>query len=614
MDQKHINVFHGDQLVLRVPVGATTRVPVREILAASGVPNCIAIRQENFTFVPSLEVPPGDYHLVQDASRKRKAPDGAEEPVDLATLLVLAAKETEPKLRALLTAEAERRAKRQRREDVTSCSVTIDADAVEDAALYHLLCIDRDVTKEFDESVLPPHDPLLTELRWLWLKHTAGSEPLDSLLGNSEKEVAYHPYLLRFYQAAAHSQPRIEFRPEDKSAGEKSRADIQCFVDGKYCCPSENKKKVVVRESVDVTKPGSVAYAIDGQKDAFGKLLRCMISKGLRSKETKTAHSTTISVRIGAVYYALWEFDGLDVERLRVWPPLPSRPIQPGDREFLCDVSPDRLNRVRAKGNGKLLDLLSPEATPGFALLNRFVARIAQEHSIPLASVQLRKGETTMDLSRARVVACTRTSLLLRLGDSERIIKISDTDSIQREAEVHAVVDMDAPPVIRCMVGRVTLPEFRELAGLELEHYGTPLEEKHVDTPEKQLVFIQQGLQALKHMHSRGVLHRDVKPQNFIVVDGRFLLNDFNVSWKPGYPQEELLSKAGTKRYQAERAAAYSTADDLLGLVLSAVSLFTNAGSGFENPTAILHGLQQQGLDPRVSQALEDVRRMAVRV
>lgn len=159
------------------------------------------------------------------------------------------------------------------------------------------------------------------------------------------------------------------------------------------------------------------------------------------------------------------------------------------------------MNRVRAKGNGKLLDLLSPEATPGFALLNRFscflpphylalaglqgcmsgsalcfatvlgsitrhhsffrfVARIAQEHGIPLASVQLRKGETTMDLSRARVVACTRTSLLLRLGDSERIIKISDTDSIQREAEVHAVVDMDAPPVIRCMVGRVTLPKF----------------------------------------------------------------------------------------------------------------------------------------------------------
>lgn len=160
-----------------------------------------------------------------------------------------------------------------------------------------------------------------------------------------------------------------------------------------------------------------------------------------------------------------------------------------------------------------------------------------------------------------------------------------------------------------------------------------------MDTPEKQLVFIQQGLQvrtcarrvlppprcdenlralllpqALKHMHSRGVLHRDVKPQNFIVVDGRFLLNDFNVSWKPGYRQEELLSEAGTKCYQAERAAAYSTADDLLGLVLSAVSLFTNAGSGFENPTAILHGLQQQGLDPRVSQALEDVRRMAVRV
>lgn len=164
--------------------------------------------------------------------------------------------------------------------------MTINVDAVMNASLYQSLCIDRYVTKEFDETVLPPHDPLLTELRWLWLKHTAGSEPLDSLLGNSEKEVAYHPYLLRFYQAAAHSQPHVEFRSEDKSAEEKSRADIQCFVNGQYRCPSENKATVVVRESLDVSKPGSVAHAIDGQKDAFGKLLRCMISKGLRCEKT----------------------------------------------------------------------------------------------------------------------------------------------------------------------------------------------------------------------------------------------------------------------------------------------------------------------------------------
>lgn len=36
--------------------------------------------------------------------------------MDLAALLVLAAKETDPELRALLTAEAKRQAKRQRRE------------------------------------------------------------------------------------------------------------------------------------------------------------------------------------------------------------------------------------------------------------------------------------------------------------------------------------------------------------------------------------------------------------------------------------------------------------------------------------------------------------------
>ncbi|CAE8584685.1 unnamed protein product [Polarella glacialis] len=64
-------------------------------------------------------------------------------------------------------------------------------------------------------------------------------------------------------------------------------------------------------------------------------------------------------------------------------------------------------------------------------------------------------------------------------------------------------------------------------------------------------------LAALEHVHSRGVLHRDVKPENilFAVKDGRVQLSDFgmavktsdnNIHWScgtPGYVAPEVISR-----------------------------------------------------------------------
>ena len=63
-----------------------------------------------------------------------------------------------------------------------------------------------------------------------------------------------------------------------------------------------------------------------------------------------------------------------------------------------------------------------------------------------------------------------------------------------------------------------------------LERAESILRAAAAPTPDGKVDLLAQTLQALAYLHRRGVIHRDLKPGNVMVVDGRVKVLDFGVS------------------------------------------------------------------------------------
>ena len=118
------------------------------------------------------------------------------------------------------------------------------------------------------------------------------------------------------------------------------------------------------------------------------------------------------------------------------------------------------------------------------------------------------------------------------------------------------------------------------------------------------LHIVEQILSALKHAHERGVVHRDIKPQNIILVDGNEMVKvmDFGIAHVQNYSTITISDKAiGTVHYISPEQAKGRPADERSDIYSTGVILYE-----------MLTGKLPFDADSAVSVALMQVQQKAV--
>ena len=158
--------------------------------------------------------------------------------------------------------------------------------------------------------------------------------------------------------------------------------------------------------------------------------------------------------------------------------------------------------------------------------------------------------------------------------------------------------------------------------GITLKQYmqrkGGPLSWK------ESLHFITQIMKALSHAHGRGIIHRDIKPQNIMVLrDGSIKVTDFGIARLASAAQSTLTQEAlGSVHYISPEQARGSRIDGRSDIYSAGVVLYEmlTGRLPFEGDTPVSVAIQHinsiplapQELNPDIPEALEAITMKAM--
>ena len=158
--------------------------------------------------------------------------------------------------------------------------------------------------------------------------------------------------------------------------------------------------------------------------------------------------------------------------------------------------------------------------------------------------------------------------------------------------------------------------------GMTLKQYmkkrGTPLNWREA------LHFITQIVRALGHAHSRGIIHRDIKPHNVMVLrDGSVKVADFGIARLASAAQATLTQEAlGSVHYISPEQAKGSHVDGRTDLYSAGVVLYEmlTGRLPFEGETPVFVAIQHinsiplapRELNPEIPEALEAITMKAM--
>lgn len=103
-------------------------------------------------------------------------------------------------------------------------------------------------------------------------------------------------------------------------------------------------------------------------------------------------------------------------------------------------------------------------------------------------------------------------------------------------------------------------------AKLLLEYVpGKTLDKLAIVSPEKLLPIFTKAASGLAHMHERGILHADIKPNNIMAGNGKVKIIDYGLAWIKGEPKgrvqgtpEYMAPETGTHKIINERTDIYN--------------------------------------------------------
>ncbi len=157
--------------------------------------------------------------------------------------------------------------------------------------------------------------------------------------------------------------------------------------------------------------------------------------------------------------------------------------------------------------------------------------------------------------------------------------------------------------------------------GVTLKDY---MDRKGLLSPDEVLHFAPQIAKALEHAHSRGIIHRDIKPQNIIILrDGSLKVTDFGIARFAQSERQTLTDEAlGSVHYVSPEQAKGSAIDarsDIYSFGVVMYEMLTGR-LPFEGDTPVAVVLQHinsvplmpREIDPKIPRALESITMKAM--
>ncbi len=157
--------------------------------------------------------------------------------------------------------------------------------------------------------------------------------------------------------------------------------------------------------------------------------------------------------------------------------------------------------------------------------------------------------------------------------------------------------------------------------GVTLKDY---IDQQHVLTWKEAVHFTVQILRALQHAHDRGVVHRDIKPQNIMLLsDGTIKVMDFGIARMSRSEQRTLTQSAiGSVHYISPEQACGGDTDEKTDIYSVGIMLFEMLTGRLpfeaDSPVSVaLKQIQSQPLLPReinpeIPEALEEITMRAM--
>ena len=157
--------------------------------------------------------------------------------------------------------------------------------------------------------------------------------------------------------------------------------------------------------------------------------------------------------------------------------------------------------------------------------------------------------------------------------------------------------------------------------GVTLKDY---IKERHVLTWRETLHFVTQTLEALQHAHNKGIVHRDIKPQNIMVLaDGSIKVMDFGIArFSRGETHTATNKAIGSVHYISPEQAKGDDIDlraDLYSVGVMLYEMLTGK-LPFESDSAVSVAIKQisdeaippRKINPEIPQPLEAITMRAM--